>query len=294
MKNRQLKGTIFETLFKISALLAAIILIVIIGFIFVSGFPAMKEYGFFQMILNGRWAPDASPQSFGLLKMILATFATTILSLVIAVPIGILCSLYLSKIATPKLKSFVMFFVELLAGIPSVIFGFFILKTLVKFIYDNFYYIHGVVGNSLLAAVAVLTLMSLPTIISISVSALDAVDKSYKEASLALGANEIQTMFKVDLKAAKTGIFSAIVLGAGKVIGETMAVMLVSGNAVNNPSNLLYPVRTLTSNIATEMGYASGLHQNALYATGIILFILIMILNLILLYVMKKGGAKNA
>lgn len=294
MKNRQVKGKIFEALFRISAVIAAIILIVIIGFIFVSGFPAIKDYGFFDMIFNSRWAPDAKPAAFGLSYMILATFATTLLSLIVAVPVGILCSLYLSKMATPKLKQGVMFFVELLAGIPSVIFGFFVLRTIVKGIYDYFYQIHGVVGNSMLAAVVVLALMSLPTIISISVSALDAVDKSYKEASLALGANNIQTMFKVDLRAAKTGIFSAIVLGAGKVIGETMAVMLVSGNAVTMPGNILFPIRTLTANIATEMGYASGLHQSALYATGIILFILIMILNFVLLIIMKKGGANNA
>ena len=146
----------------------------------------------------------------------------------------------------------------------------------------------------MLAAVVVLALMSLPTIITVSVTSLDAVQKSYSEASLALGANKIQTIFKVDLRAARLGVMASIVLGAGKVVGETMAVMLVAGNGVNLPTNLLLPIRTLTANIATEMSYASGLHQSALYATGIILFILIMILNYVLLVVIKRGDINNA
>lgn len=245
------------------------------------------------MITSGEWSPNANPAQFGLLYMILTTIFTTILALLIAIPIGIFSAAYLSKMAKPKVRNFIMTFVELLAGIPSVIFGFFILKTLVAFIYETNKHVEGVSGNSMLAAVVVLALMTLPTIITVSVTSLDAVNKSYNEASLALGANKIQTIFKVELRAARLGIMASIVLGAGKVIGETMAVMLVAGNGVNMPTNLLLPVRTLTANIATEMSYASGLHQSALYATGIILFILIMILNFILLIVIKRGG-KNA
>lgn len=293
MKNNK-KRIVFESLYKLSAVIAGLILIVIIGFIFKSGIPALGEYGFFKMLTSSDWSPNANPAQYGLLYMILATLVTTFFSLLISIPIGVLSAAYLSKIASKKIKQTIMFFVEILAGIPSVIFGFFILKTLVKIIYDSGKHIEGVSGNSMLAAIAVLALMALPTIISVSVTALDAVDKSYNEASLALGANKIQTIFKVDVRAARLGIMASIVLGAGKVIGETMAVMLVSGNAVNMPSNLLFPIRTLTANIATEMSYASGTHQSALYATGIILFIIIMILNYVLLVVIKKGGVKNA
>ncbi|MDL2211376.1 phosphate ABC transporter permease subunit PstC [Erysipelotrichaceae bacterium OttesenSCG-928-M19] len=293
-KKSEKKRLLFESLYRLSVIFSGLILFIIIIFIFASGFPALKEYGFFEMILNKEWSPNATDPQFGLLYMVLATIISTLLSLLIAIPIGVLSAAYLSKMAPKKIKKTIMFFVEILAGIPSVIYGFFILKTLVKIIYDNGKYIEGVSGNSMLAAIAVLALMSLPTIITVSVTSLDAINKSYDEASYALGANTIQTIFKVDLRAARLGIMSAIVLGAGKVIGETMAVMLVSGNAINFPGNLLEPVRTLTSNIATEMAYASGLHQSALYATGIILFILIMILNYILLVVIKRGGTSDA
>ena len=292
MRNKQ--RVFFENLYRISAIVASSFLLIIIAFIFISGLPALMEYGLFEMVSNGQWAPNASPAHFGLLYMILATLVTTFISLFISVPIGIFSAAYLSKIATKKVKKTIMFFVEILAGIPSVIYGFFILTTLVKFIYDQGKHIEGVAGNSMLAAVVVLAIMALPTIITISVTALDATDKSYNEASLALGANKIQTIFKVDVRAAFQGIMAAIVLGAGKVVGETMAVMLVAGNAINFPGNLLDPVRTLTANIATEMAYASGLHQSSLYATGIILFVIIMILNYVLLVVIKKGGVGNA
>lgn len=293
MKTKVIKKHFFEKIYLLSAILASVILLVIIGFIFVLGLPAFMEFGFFKMLFSGNWSPNASPPQFGLLYMILATILTTLISLLIAIPLGLLVAAYLSKIAKPKVKKSIMFFVELLAGIPSVIFGFFILKTLVGLIYELNKHTQGISGNSMLAAIAVLAFMSLPTIISVSVSALDTVDKSYSEASLALGANKIQSIFKVDFRVARQGLLSAIILGAGKVIGETMAIMLVSGNAVALPDNLLLPIRTLTANIATEMSYASGLHESALYATGIILFIFIMILNVILLLIIKKGGAKN-
>lgn len=294
LKKVKVERTLFETLFRISMIMSGLVLFVIIFFIFISGIPAIKEYGFIEMITSGVWAPNANPKQFGLLYMILTTILTTFLSLLIAIPVGILSAAYLSKMAKPKIRNFIMFFVELLAGIPSVIFGFFILKTLVAFIYETNKHIEGVSGNSMLAAIVVLALMSLPTIITVSVTSLDAVNKSYNEASLALGANKIQTIFKVEVRAARLGIMASIVLGAGKVIGETMAVMLVAGNGINMPTNLLLPVRTLTANIATEMSYASGLHQSALYATGIILFILIMILNYTLLVVIKRGDTNNA
>ncbi|MDF9867490.1 phosphate transport system permease protein [Bacilli bacterium PM5-3] len=288
------KAFFFETTYKVSAFIAASFLLIIIVFIFASGLPVIKEYGLFNMLFNSEWAPNANPAQYGLLYMVLTTLFSTFISLFISVPIGVFSAAYLSKIASKKVKKTVMFFVDILAGIPSVIYGFFILKTLVKFIDDKGMYIQGISGNSMLAAIVVLALMALPTIISVATTAFDATDKSYKEASLALGANETQTIFKVDLRAAFQGVMAAIVLGAGKVVGETMAVMLVSGNAVNFPGNLLEPVRTLTANIATEMAYASGLHQSALYATGIVLFVIIMILNYILLIVIKKGGANNA
>ncbi|MDR1781697.1 MAG: phosphate ABC transporter permease subunit PstC [Bacilli bacterium] len=288
------KQVFFETLYKLSIIFASLLLLLIIIFIFLEGFPALREYGFIKMIFNGEWQPTAKNPSFGLLYMILSTVVSTILSLLISIPIGILSSVCLVRMVNAKIKNIIMFIVEILAGIPSVIVGFFVLKTVVSFLYDHFYYMVGVSGNSMLAAIFVLALMSLPTIITVCVNSLEAVDPMYTEASLGLGANKIQTIYKVELRAARSGIFAAIVLGAGRVIGETMAVMLVSGNAINLPKNLLEPTRTLTSNIATEMSYASGLHQNALYASGIILFIMIMIINIVLLVLLNKGGVDNA
>jgi len=294
MKEKNITGIIFENFFKIAAIFTGIVLFVIVGFIFLRAWPALSQYGIFNMIFNSRWQPTANEPSFGIGYMVLATFATTLLSLLISVPVGIMSSLYLSKMASPQVKRVVMFFVQLLAGIPSVVFGFFVLRTYVAFMNHHFEQVVGRSGNSLSAGVIVLALMSLPTIISLSVSALDATNKSYKEASYALGANQIQTIFKVDLRAAKTGIFSSIVLGAGRAIGETMAVILVIGNSINLPDSLFVPIRTLTAGIATEMGYASGMHSSALFAIGVILFILIMILNFSLLLIMKKGGVESA
>ena len=293
-KKAKVEANIFETLFRLSMILSGLILFVIIFFIFISGVPALRDYGFIEMITSSNWAPSANPQQFGLLYMILGTLVSTFFAMLVAIPIGVLCAVFLSKMANKKLRKSIMFFVEILAGVPSVIIGFFVLKTVVSLIYELNQHTPGVSGSSLLAAIVVLTLMSLPTIITVTVTSLDAVNKSYNEASLALGANKIQTIFKVELRAARHGIMAAIVLGAGRVIGETMAVMLVAGNAVNMPVDLLMPFRTLTANIATEMNYASGLHQSALYATGIILFIFIMILNLVLLFVIKRGDANNA
>ena len=294
MKEKNLQGKIFENLFRIASVFTGIILVVIVGFILMRAWPALTQYGLFRMVFNTRWQPTANDPSFGIGYMVLATFATTLLSLVISVPVGIMTSLFLSKMASPQVKRVVMFFVQLLAGIPSVVFGFFVLRTYVAFMNHHFEQVPGRFGNSLSAGVIVLALMSLPTIISLSVTALDAVNKSYKEASYALGANLIQTIFKVDLRAAKTGIFSSIVLGAGRAIGETMAVILVIGNSINAPTSLFIPIRTLTAGIATEMGYASGMHSSALFAIGIILFILIMILNFSLLMIMKRGGVESA
>ena len=288
------KQIFFETLYKLSIIFASLLLLLIIIFIFIQGMPALREYGLFEMIFNGKWQPTANNPSFGLGFMILATLVTTILSLLIAIPVGILSSVCLVRLVSNKIKNIIMFIVEILAGIPSVIIGFFVLKTFVSFLYKHFSHDSGVSGNSLLAAVFVLALMSLPTIITVCVKALEAVDPMYTEASFGLGANKIQTIYKVELKAAKSGIIAAVVLGTGRVIGETMAVMLVSGNAVNPPIDLLKPTRTLTANIATEMSYASGLHQSALYASGIILFVMIMIVNIVLLVLLNKGGVDNA
>ncbi|MDR3214682.1 MAG: phosphate ABC transporter permease subunit PstC [Bacilli bacterium] len=294
MKKYLNKQLFFETLYKLSIIFASLLLLLIIIFIFFEGVPALKEYGVFKMLFNMSWQPTAHEPSFGLSKMILATIISTLLSLLIAIPIGLLSSVCLVRLVSRKIKNIIMFIVEILAGIPSVIVGFFVLKTIVAFLYQHFYMNIGVSGNSMLAAVFVLALMALPTIITITVKALEAVNPMYTEASLGLGANKIQTIYKVELKAAKSGIMAAIVLGAGRVIGETMAVMLVSGNAINISSNLLLPTRTLTANIATEMSYASGLHQSALYASGIVLFIMIMLINITLLIILNKGGGDNA
>ena len=256
-------------LFFLSAAFSVLSLIVIGLYIFYAGFPALREVGLFQFLFGVEWQPRADVYGIG--PMILA-------SIVIGVPIGILTAVFLAEVAPPWLCKIVRPGIELLAGIPSVVYGFFGLVVIVPLI-DKFF---GGGGNSLLAAIIILGIMILPTIVNISETAIRAVPISYKEGSYALGTSHISTIFRVILPAAKSGVFTSIVLGIGRAIGETMAVILVAGNSPLIPGSLLSRVRTMTANIALEMGYASGLHQNALFATGIILFVFIMLLNVVM------------
>jgi len=254
---------------------AVAILVVITVFIFEEGTPIMFKYGFRKFLLGLDWYP--TEKSFGLLPMIVGSLAVTFGALIIGVPLGLACAVFLTEFSSRRWRRILKPVIELLAGIPSVVYGFIGVVILVPFIRTTL----GGPGLSVLAASIILGIMILPTIISISIDSLQAVPPSYREGSLALGTTRWQTTRMVMIPAARSGIIASIVLGMGRAIGETMAVIMVAGNAVSIPGSPLAPVRTLTSNIALEMGYASGEHRQALFATGVILFIIIMILNTI-------------
>ncbi|MFA5111045.1 MAG: phosphate ABC transporter permease subunit PstC [Desulfobaccales bacterium] len=243
-------------------------------FIFLEGFPLILSVGLKDFIFSSHWAPTKG--HFGILAMIISSILVTIGAMVIGVPLGLSCAIVLAEFSPKRLKMVLKPTLELLAGIPSVVYGFLGVVWLVPLIRN---YLGGP-GLSLLAASIILGIMILPTIISISIDALTAVPDLYRDGSLALGATRWQTVSRVVLPAASSGIITAIILGMGRAIGETMAVIMVAGNALKIPTSVLDPVRTLTSNIALELGYAAGRHREALFATGIVLFIIIMILNL--------------
>ncbi|MFZ5644215.1 MAG: phosphate ABC transporter permease subunit PstC [Bacillota bacterium] len=273
-----------ERLLLASAVTAIFIVLLICLFIFIEGLPVIKKYGIIHFIAGKHWHPG--DDTFGLLSMIVGSVYVTIGSLVIGVPLGIGCAIFLAEIAPRKITRFIRPVIELLAGIPSVVYGFYGLVVLVPLIREIF----GGRGFSVLAGSIVLAIMILPTIINISEDSIRAVPREYKEGSFALGATHWQTIKKVILPTARSGIITAIVLGMGRAIGETMAIILVTGNVALIPGSILEPVRTLTANIAIEMGYAAGDHASALFMTGIVLFAFIMILNFLVTLVPKKVG----
>jgi phosphate transport system permease protein len=283
-KLRNFFEVFMKYVFLFCASVAILSVIIITVFIFFKGIPAIFEIGVFNFIFGKVWSPSAN--EFGILSMIIASIYATFGAILLGVPIGIFTAIFLAEIAPSWAKKIIRPAVELLAGIPSVVYGFFGLLVFVPLIDKIFK--NG--GNSLLAAIVILSIMILPTIVSISETAINAVPKEYKEGSLALGASHVQTIFKVIVPAAKSGILAATVLGIGRAMGETMAVILVAGNTAMIPNAITDRVRTMTSNIALEMSYASGLQEEALFATGVILFIFIMILNLILNSVTNKAG----
>ena len=268
-----------KNVFMASALLAVISLLLIIGFVFYKGLTPFiaKGYSFIDFITGTTWVPSAN--KFGILPMIVASIISTIGALLIGAPIGILTAVFIAEVAPKKVAKVICSGVDLLAGIPSVLYGLFGLAVIVPTMQDLF---NLPKGQSLLAVIIVLSIMMLPTIISVSQTAIKAVPNAYREGSLALGASKIETIFKVVLPAAKSGILAAVVLGTGRALGETMAVMLVAGNSPVIPNSIMDSVRPLTTNIALEMGYAFGTHQEMLFATGVVLFAFILILNLLL------------
>ncbi|WP_078434752.1 phosphate ABC transporter permease subunit PstC [Metabacillus halosaccharovorans] len=274
-------------LFLFCALLSVISLLVIIGFVFYKGsLPFIAEgYSFLDFIFGVDWVP--SEDKFGILPMIVASIFATIGSLIIGVPVGLFTAIFLSEIAPKSIAKLISPAVQLLAGIPSVLYGVFGLAIIVPFLQDN---LQLPKGQSLFAVILVLAIMMLPTIVTVAETAIRAVPKTYREGSLALGASQIGTIFKVVVPAAKSGIMAAIVLGLGRAIGETMAVILVAGNSLIIPTSLTDSVRPLTTNIALEMGYAYGTHQEMLFATGIVLFSFILLLNFVLSKISAKGG----
>ncbi|MEW9080701.1 phosphate ABC transporter permease subunit PstC [Terrisporobacter glycolicus] len=284
-RNKYLIESFTSKIFLLSAFISVISLLLIIGFVFYKGsIPFIsKGYSFIDFLFGTEWVPSAD--KFGILPMILASVYATLGSLIIGVPVGILTATFIVEVAPKSLSKIISPAVELLAGIPSVLYGIFGLAFLVPNIQKIF---NLPKGQSLLAVIIVLAVMMLPTIITVSQTAIRAVPKSYKEASLALGSSKTQTTFNIVLPAAKSGILAAVVLGVGRAIGETMAVILVAGNSPAIPSSLMDSVRPLTTNIVLEMGYAFGTHQEMLFSTGIVLFIFIIILNLILSMISKK------
>jgi phosphate transport system permease protein len=266
-----------ESLIRLGLLMIAFsavsVLAVITLFIFREGTPIMVKYGLGKFLFGLDWYP--TDKSFGLLPMIVGSLAVTAGALVIGIPFGLACAVFLTEFSSKTLRKIVKPMIELLAGIPSVVYGFMGVIILVPFIRRTL----GGPGLSVLAASIVLGIMILPTIISISIDSLEAIPRAYREGSIALGATRWQTTRMVMLPAAKSGIIASIILGMGRAVGETMAVIMVAGNAAAIPRSIVDPVRTLTSNIALELGYAAGEHREALFATGVILFVIIMILN---------------
>jgi phosphate transport system permease protein len=271
-----------EKVLFLTAISSIAIIALIVAFIFQQGAPALQQVGILNFIFGMNWDPTNG--FYGVFPMIVGTLGITALALLMGVPLSILCSLFLAEVAPDRMRRILTPTIQALAGIPSVIYGFFGLIVLVPIMRVYF----GGSGFSMLAASILLTIMILPTITSISEDAFRSIPVEYKEASLALGATQWQTIRKVIFPAALPGVITAIILGMGRAIGETMAVIMVTGNVAQIPGSIFDPVRALTSNIALEMGYATGLHYNALFATGIVLFGMIIILLLIANYIHYK------
>jgi phosphate transport system permease protein len=265
-------------------ILSIAFVIFISAFLIVSGVPAIGKIGITDFLFGTVWASTAADPKFGILPFILTSFYGTLGAIIIAVPVGLLCAIYLSKIASPKIASLIRSAVELLAGIPSVVYGLVGMIVVVPMVMKTF---HIANGSCLFTAIIVLSVMILPAIISVSETALNAVTKEYEEASLALGATYTETVFKVSVPAASSGIAAAVVQGVGRAIGEAMAIMMVSGNVANMPS-LFKSVRFLTTAVASEMSYASGLQREALFSIALVLFIFVMLIMFLLNFVIKK------
>ncbi|MBC8585470.1 phosphate ABC transporter permease subunit PstC [Youxingia wuxianensis] len=276
MSRQKLIEKAMEILFLICALTSIIAVLLICIFLFANGVPAMSKIGVFNFLLGTKWTPQDIPASFGIFPMILGSIYVTAGAIIIGVPIGILTSVFMAKMCPKPLYKILKPAVELLAGIPSIVYGFFGLVLLVPLIRETF----GGKGTSMLTASILLGIMILPTIIGVSESSIRAVPDSYYEGALALGATHERAVFFTVLPAAKSGILAGVVLGIGRAIGETMAVIMVAGNQPRMPAGILKGVRTMTANIVIEMGYAADLHREALIATGVVLFVFILIINL--------------
>ncbi len=271
-----LKEKTFKTIALLSTFASIVAVIVICLFIFLNGFPAIKEIGVKNFLLGTKWSPTGNPAEFGILPMILSSVYVTLGAIIIGVPTGIFTSVFMAKYCPKKFYSFLSSGINLMAGIPSIIYGFFGLIVIVPAIGS----LIGRTGLTMISAMIILGIMILPTIISLSEAAIRAVPSSYYEGAVALGATKERALFTVVLPAAKSGIISAIILGVGRAIGETMAVILVAGGQARLPRGLFRGVRTMTMNIVLEMGYAADLHREALIATGAVLFVFILIINI--------------
>lgn len=271
------KERIMEIVFLLAALVSITAVALICVFLFANGIPAMQEIGFSHFLFGKEWRPGNN--IFGIFPMIVGSLYVTGGALVIGVPIGILMAIFMARFCPPKIYKILKPMVDLLAGIPSIVYGFFGLVVLVPFLREHID-VDENRGQSILCAAILLGIMILPTIIGAAEPAIRAVEQSYYEGALALGATHERSVFSVLVPAAGSGILAAVILGVGRALGETMAVMMVVGNQPRVPESILQGVRTLTTNIVMEMGYATDLHREALIATGVVLFVFILIINL--------------
>lgn len=273
MNKSHVKEKVMEAVFMLCACVSILSVALICIFLFANGIPAMTKIGFFDFIFGQKWKP--SNEVFGIFPMIIGSIYITAGAVIIGVPIGILTAVYLARFCPEKLYKIIKPAVDLLAGIPSVVYGFFGLCVIAPFVRKHI----GGDGNSILTASILLGFMILPTIINVSESSIRAVPEKYYQGALALGATHERSVFCTVVPAAKSGIMAGIVLGIGRAIGETMAVIMVAGNQARMPKGILEGIRTMTSNIVMEMGYATDLHREALIATGVVLFVFILIIN---------------
>ncbi|HEY8421280.1 MAG TPA: phosphate ABC transporter permease subunit PstC [Thermoclostridium sp.] len=273
-------------IFLLAACTSIICVVLICLFLFSNGIPAIGKIGIKEFLAGSEWKPGDTPPSYGILPMILGSIYVTTGAIIIGVPTGVFTAIFIAKFCPEKILKWLKPAIDILAGIPSVVYGFFGIVALVPAVRYTF----GGNGNSMLTASILLGIMILPAIISVSAEAINAVPESYYEGSLALGASHERSVFCAVLPAAKSGITAAVILGTGRAIGETMAVIMVSGNQARMPSGLLKGIRTLTANIAIEMGYAADLHREALFATGVVLFVFILVINLLFSLLKRRNG----
>ena len=285
MRKNQFIEKVIHGIFLLLGLITVGCVLLITVYLVISGIPAIREIGLIDFLFGKEWASTAEESKFGILPFILTSVYGTAGAIVIGVPIGFMTAVYLSKLASPKVKSAMQSAVSLLAGIPSVVDGLVGMLVLVPGIRKLFSVPDGA---SLLAAIIVLAIMILPSIIKMSITALDAVPKEYEDASLALGATPVETYFRVSVPAAKSGIAAAVVLGVGRAIGEAMAVMMVAGNAANMPNSIFQSVRFLTTAVSSEISYSGGLQRQALFSIALVLFLFIMLINAALNFFLKR------
>ena len=285
MKNKKQVERMIGGMFLLLGLITVGCVLLITIYLVVSGLPAIIEIGPIEFLLGKQWASTAVEAKYGILPFILTSVYGTVGAILIGVPIGFMTAVYLSKLASKRVKGIMQAAVSLLAGIPSVVYGLVGMLVLVPGI-RKFFNVPD--GASLLASIIVLAIMILPSIIKMSITALDAVPRDYEDASLALGATKIETYFRVSIPAAKSGIAAAVVLGVGRAIGEAMAVMMVAGNAPNMPDSLFQSVRFLTTAVSSEMSYSSGLQRQALFSIALVLFLFITLINATLNFFLKK------
>ncbi|MFY9482355.1 MAG: phosphate ABC transporter permease subunit PstC [Tissierellaceae bacterium] len=284
MKSKSFEG-FMKIVFIICAATSILAILLICYFIFSGGVPFIMEYGLKNFLFGNKWAPSHSPQAFGILPMIVGSLLITLGAIIIGVPIGVLTATYLAKFSNKKIYRFLKPSINLMAGIPSIVYGFFALVVVVPVMRN----LVGGTGMNIITASLLLGIMILPTIIGLSESSIRSVPESYYEGSVGLGASHERAVMTVILPAAKSGIISSVILGIGRAIGETMAVILVAGNQPRIPSSLTQGVRTLTTNIVLEMGYAAEAHREALIATAVVLFVFILLINGIFLIIKRRA-----